>query len=154
MQDGILELWLRLTALHLEEPTSPTSPVRAIRDQWLLASRGYFGGCIPDGVEDAVSTDEGKRLVLKAISSLAWRLNTCPEILDQNVLNLLGVEGVTFVNGCQTWRLQEVCSAVVGLIEGRIGGDTSQTELMPGSKDAPNQALQTTPVTPSETCED
>jgi hypothetical protein len=69
MRDGILELWLRLLALHVEDPDEG-SVGRGIRDNWLLASRGHFGGCVPDGLEEAVSTPEGRAVVVAAIQSL------------------------------------------------------------------------------------
>jgi hypothetical protein len=42
MRDSILELWLRLLALHIEESREEEFIGRKIRDSWLLASRGYF----------------------------------------------------------------------------------------------------------------
>ena len=56
MRDGMLELFLRLLALHLEDPVrQQPHVVRKIRDNWLLASRGYFGGCVPTNLEESVS---------------------------------------------------------------------------------------------------
>ena len=31
-----------------------------IRNQWLLASRGYFRGCVPHAMEDACATQPGQ----------------------------------------------------------------------------------------------
>lgn len=58
MNDGMLELWLRLLALHLPEPTNDGeySATVEIRNNWLLASRGYFVGCVPHSMEDACAT--------------------------------------------------------------------------------------------------
>ena len=62
LRDGILELWLRFLALHIDDPPPSGSIASGIREQWLLASRGYFNGCVPHGMADAVSTDEGRKL--------------------------------------------------------------------------------------------
>ena len=71
MRDGMLEVWLRLLALHLPEPTdSGEHQATLIRNQWLLASRGYFGGCVPHGMEDACATQEGRAVIRRAIDSL------------------------------------------------------------------------------------
>ena len=72
MRDGMLEVWLRLLALHLPEPTNSGQhqATLAIRNQWLLASRGYFGGCVPHGMEEACATPEGRNVVRLAIDSL------------------------------------------------------------------------------------
>lgn len=61
MSDGVLELWLRFLALHVEDPVESGSLETRIRDQWLLASRGFFGGCVPVGLEEAVSTPRGRQ---------------------------------------------------------------------------------------------
>lgn len=38
MQDSVLELWLRLLALHIKDPSKDEEVVvRRIRDNWLLA---------------------------------------------------------------------------------------------------------------------
>jgi hypothetical protein len=90
MQDSILELWLRFLALHIEDPVESGSLATEIRDRWLLASRGYFMGCVPDGLEEAVSTPEGERLVRSAIHSLLNALKKALNHLSNGVLNLMG----------------------------------------------------------------
>jgi hypothetical protein len=133
MQDSILELWLRLLALHIEDPSDESPLTRQIRDSWLLASRGYFMGCIPDNLEEFVSTPEGRATVLQAISSLKVALESGPKLLDHQTLNLLGFVGGSFVRGIESARLKQVADAFVDLIEGRIESDVTSTTFMPGS---------------------
>src|SRR5580658_1339122 len=95
MNDNILELWLRLLALHVEDPVESGSLATRIRDQWLLASRGCWSGCVPEGLEQAVSTPDGEALVRAAIHSLLDDLKTAPSHLSKDVINLMG-----FTNGC------------------------------------------------------
>lgn len=136
MLDSVLELWLRLLALHIEESPEENFIGRKIRDQWLLASRGYFLGHIPVNLEDAVSTNEGRDVVIRAINSLLDVLAKAPERLDRGTLNLLGagVWGVDF----ETWRLIEVGNAFLDLITGKIESDARSTAFMPGCGDAPH----------------
>src|SRR5581483_7275723 len=91
MHDGILELWLRLLALHLPEPTDSGEyqATPKIRNQWLLASKGYFIGCVPHGMEDACSSQEGRTVVRMAIKSLLEALQCAGTLLDSETLNLL-----------------------------------------------------------------
>jgi hypothetical protein len=133
MQDSILELWLRLLALHIEDPSDDTPVARKIRDNWLLASRGYFGGCIPNDLEDAVSSPDGRAIVLRAIGSLETALKKGPSLLDHHTLNLLGFEGVGFTGGFESSRLIQVANAFRDLIDGRIEWDVTSTAFMPGS---------------------
>ena len=132
MRDSMLTLWLRLLALHLEEPTKDGIIERNIRDKWLLASRGFFPGCIPDDLEDAVSTDEGRQVVIGAIKSLISTLAKGPKTLDPGTLNTLGISGAFFSADVEAWRLIEVGNAFLTLIAGEIQSDASSTEFMPG----------------------
>ena len=136
MSDGILELWLRLLALHIEEPTltDATSLGRKIRDQWLLASRGFFMGCIPVNLDEAVSTPESRALVVAAIESLICAAKKAPAGLDYHTLNLLGFVNGEFTRNFESERLVEIGEAFLALIAGEIHSDATSTEFMPGSR--------------------
>ena len=133
MQDSILELWLRLLSLHAEDPSDDSPLVVRIRDNWLLASRGYFVGCIPHRLEETVSTAEGRSHVLHAVTSLKSALEAGPALLDHGTLNLLGFCGGTFVRDVESSRLIEVANAFIDLMEGRIECDVTSRTFMPGS---------------------
>jgi hypothetical protein len=90
MQDSVLELWLRLLALHIDDPVEG-SIGREIRDRWLLASRGYFVGCIPIALDKAVEAEEGKKIVSSAIDSLMIALENGPDKLNCATLEPAGV---------------------------------------------------------------
>jgi hypothetical protein len=133
MRDSILELWLRLLALHIEEPEVAGSIGQQIRDDWLLASRGYFLGCVPVRLEEAISTREGRAIVVAAIISLMKALTDGPQLLDHATLNLLGFDGGQFNSDVESKRLIQVGDAFLALIAGQIQTDASSTEFMPGS---------------------
>ena len=63
MRDEMLELWLRLLSLHLPEPNDngENTATPDIRNRWLLASRGYFNGCVPHEMEYACVIGRLKR---------------------------------------------------------------------------------------------
>src|SRR5688572_23131272 len=90
MSDGMLELWLRLLALHLPDPMDDGryAAVRGIRDQWLLGSRGFFMGCVPHGLEEACGSTEGQALVRSAVLSLLAALGRSEVAIDPATLNL------------------------------------------------------------------
>jgi hypothetical protein len=135
MSDSVLELWLRFLALHVEDPVDSGSLATRIRDQWLLASRGYFSGCVPEGLEKAVSTLEGDKLVRKAIGSLLESLRSAPPHLSKGVLNLMGFTGGEYTVDIETWRLVEVGHAYLALLDGKITAGPSDTSFMPGCQD-------------------
>jgi len=133
MRDGALELWLRLLALHIEEPHTRPSRVCEIRDQWLLASPDYFTGCIPVDLDKAVADEEGRRIVVTAIKSLMTALEKGPSALDPGTLNLVGFMGGVWTKPCETNLLLEVGKAFFDLIDGRINTTAADTSFMPGS---------------------
>jgi len=116
IQDSILGLWLRLLALHLEDPSGTDSPAQALRDEWLLASRGYFSGCAPFDLELDVSTKEGRTLVLAAIESLMGTLRSAPARIDAPTLNLLGIEA-RFPEDVETAQLLKLGDSFRELIQ-------------------------------------
>lgn len=135
MRDGMLEIWLRLLALHLPEPTN-TGEHQAtveIRNRWLLASRGYFGGCVPHCMEEACATDEGRAVVRDAIDSLLAALRKGKSPLDASTLNLLGIESSEFEAPLERVWLTEIGQAFIDLLDGRITCTVESTEVMPGS---------------------
>lgn len=132
MSDSVLETWLRLLALHVEDSVDSGSMATQIRDQWLLASRGFFTGCVPDGLNEAVATPEGASIVKAAIHSLLAALSTGPSHLGKDVFNLMGMEG-TFMGDIESWRFVEVGNAFLALVEGKTGYDSSECLFMPGS---------------------
>jgi hypothetical protein len=133
MNDSVLELWLRLLALHVEDPVSPGSRAATIRDQWLFASRGYCNGCVPVRLDEALSAPEGERLVRAAIRSLLAALSTAPSHIDKDALNLMGFSG-EFTADVDTRRLAEVGKAWLDLLDGKITSRAEDASFMPGSK--------------------
>jgi hypothetical protein len=135
MSDGMLEIWLRLLAFHLPEPTDSGEykATLEIRNQWLLASRGYFGGCVPHGMEQACATQEGRTVVRIAIDSLLAALQQTKTPLDPDMLNLLGIEGCNFAGPIERIWLQDIGHAFLDLLDGKIIGTASSAEVMPGS---------------------
>jgi hypothetical protein len=135
MSDSVLELWLRFLALHVEDPVESGSLATKIRDQWLLASRGFCTGCVPEGLEQAVSTPEGEVLVRVAIHSLLGALKAAPSQLNKDVLNLLGITSGEFTADIETWRLVEVGHAYLALLDGKIAAGPKVASFMPGSRE-------------------
>ncbi len=133
MRDGILELWLRLLSLHIEDSSDHNSPNTSIRNQWLLASRGFFSGCVPTEMESAVSTEEGKAVVIKAINSLLEGLKDAPDLLSKDFLNLLGFQS-PWTMDIETARMAEVCQAFLDLIDGKITMEARDMSFKPGCR--------------------
>ena len=135
MRDPMLELWLRLLSLHLPDPdvTGHNRAAAEIRNRWLLASRGYFNGCVPHDMEYACATAEGCHVVRHAVNSLVNVLDHNDAPLDANTLNLLGIEGMQFVS-IERERLRDIGRAFLDLLDGKITATASSTDIMPGSK--------------------
>lgn len=135
MRDEMLELWLRLLALHLPEPNDRGEHAASlgIRNRWLLASRFYFGGCTPHDMENACSNPEGRNVVRHAIDSLMSALEQSGSPLHADTINLLGIEGCQYFDLERDW-LRDIGYAFIDLLEGRITATARSTDIMPGSK--------------------
>lgn len=135
MRDEMLELWLRLLALHLPEPTDSgeNSATPEIRNKWLLASRGYFNGCVPHNMEFACSTHERMNVVRTAIKSLMASIGKSAAALSADTLNLLGNDGYNY-RDLDRDRLQDIGFAFLDLLDGRITQTAHSTDVMRGSK--------------------
>ena len=131
MRDEILELWLRLLALHLDEPTASESFTREIRDQWLLASKGWFVGWVPHNLEQIASRDDGSELVRSATRKLLAVLNEAPAMLSADTLNVIGFDYL-LGQDVETARLVDVGRAWLDLLDGKIT-DGPSNRIMPGS---------------------
>ena len=127
ISDCLLELWLRLLALHLPEPVGSDDfqPSKDIRDGWMLASRGHFVGCIPHGMVQACATTSGRRAVRAAINGLVAALGRSEAPLDAETLNLLGIENGLFTTFVERRQLREVARAFVDLLDGKIATTAS-----------------------------
>lgn len=132
MRDAILEVWLRLLSLHLPEPTDANLATTEIRNRWLLASRGYFMGCVPHEMAYACSSAEGTAAVRAAIESLMKSLDRSTAPIDSDTLNLLGIEGV-FTSPIDRQTIRDVGSAFIDLLDGKIHDTAASTRIMPGS---------------------
>ena len=132
MRDSILELWLRLLALNIEESPDENYFGREIRNQWLLASKGHFVGHVPHDLHAFANNEIGQPIIRTAIDSLLLKLNNAPGTLDGPTLDLLGIDG-RFNGAIQTSRLIEIGDAFKKLLDGQILDTVHSTKFMPGS---------------------
>lgn len=136
MRDEWLELWLRLIALHLPEPNDAGEhqATPEIRNQWLLASLGFFVGCVPHGLEDACASEEGEAVVRHAILSLLHVLEESDTPLDPDTFNLMGFQVIGFTSSVERRCLKDIGHAFLDLLDGKIVGRASRADILPGSK--------------------
>ena len=133
MRDSVLELWLRLLALHIPETRENEEVSYKIRNHWLLASQIHFNGCVPHMLEEDASTEEGRVIIRAAIHSLLPRLQKAPPILNEKILDLLGFEE-SWNFEFETFRLIEVGEAFLALLDGKLTCTVRETNFMPGCK--------------------
>lgn len=135
MRDAMLELWLRLLALHLPEPekNGKNSATLAIRNQWLFASRIGCTGAVPHGLEEACATEDGRAVIREAIASLMAALGRSSAPLDSSTLNLMCFDGGDFTWTIERKWLHEIGQAFLDLLDGKIKRTARSTEVMPGS---------------------
>lgn len=139
MRDGLLELWLRLLALNLEEP-GPEDDVRnhllrRIRDQWLMASRSGFGGCVPHGFEEFTADPVGMEIVKNAVERLNSALERSQRDLSPTVLDLMGWYDHQPFGEVAYWRMKDVAQSFLDLLNGHF--DPAKADHVPGYGEPP-----------------
>ena len=137
INDANLELLLRLLALQIEDPAStrPTGTdgeraARVIRDQWLLASRGWFVGCVPHGLEETMETRAGATIVRGALAALSVALADAPSTLPRGIVALLGIEG-RFGSDIPIGQLRACADALGDLLDGRMQTTSRDAAIVP-----------------------
>jgi hypothetical protein len=134
IHDGLLEIWLRFLALHLEDPIEPVSLGAKMRNQCLFASRGYGMGWVPFDLEEVVSSEEGKSLIRSAINSLLEAFKGAPQLISSGMLNLMGFKDSLFGGDIETRRFIEVGHAFLDLLDGKITSGPDDLTFEPGSR--------------------
>jgi hypothetical protein len=117
--DSLLELWLRLLALHIDEPSSASDYRHRIRTQWLLASKYNFVGAVPHALEEFTATTEGFDIVRKAVNSLSRVIGQLDQPIQHQTLNLMGFESL-WSKDFAVHELQEFAIKFDDLLESRI----------------------------------
>ena len=139
VHDALLSPFLRLLALHIDDPadrasSETVSATYRIRNQWLLASRYCFVGCVPVALDEAVHTEEGRKVVRKALTGLLYDLESAPSELSHHVFSLLGILDRPFPLDLETWRFVDIARAFLALMDGEIKAGTGDHKtFMPGS---------------------
>jgi hypothetical protein len=127
MRDSSLELWLRMLAMHIEDPPQ-RGLENEIRDQWLVASRGICTGCVPHLLSTYAANPAGQKVVRNAIHSLMSALREGPEYLSKDTLNVLKFE---WGRDVERDSLLELGQAFLDLLDGKITSGAESTAFMP-----------------------
>ena len=118
VNDSILQLLLRLLALHIPEPPpgAALDDSRDVRDRWLLASGVSFPGCVPHDLEVIAMTRTGLSVARSALISLTSALDDMSPRLSGQLFSLLGM-GEPIGKDLSTDDLKAIASDIVGLID-------------------------------------
>jgi hypothetical protein len=116
VNSGLLELFLRLAALHIESPV--TQLEQEIRDDWLFISSGGHSEILCPDFDSYLYPQEGKVIALSAIGSLLIALKNAPKQLNKDMLNVMGFKYI-YVGDVNSEALIALGEACIDLINGR-----------------------------------
>jgi hypothetical protein len=134
MEDSLLALWLRLAALHIRCGANDEDALTRLRNGWMLHSQSWGPGVVIADL-DAIAHDAvAKAGLITAIRSTQTLLADVGTEIQPGILNLLGVEPIIWTMPIKTAGLQEIASAFIDLLEGRIDAKANSMEFMPGSR--------------------
>ena len=124
VEDSMLQLLLRLAALHVPEPLpgADGADARDIRERWLLASGVPFVGCVPHDL-DVVAANRNRLSVARAaLVSLSSALDDMRPRIPGGSFSLLGM-GEPASRDLATDDLKAIVSDIVGLIDAAMAQD-------------------------------
>lgn len=96
----------------------------------------------PHYLNEAISTESGRGIVMQAIRSLMLELKAAPPLLNKDTLNVIGFAH-PYLDDIETAALLEVAEAFIDLIEGRIQSKGDDISFMPGSGRPTNRSSPT-----------
>ncbi len=122
IKDAWLEVWLRLLALHIDDPVTPGGLAERMRNDWLFATKIPHNGCVPHRLDETAAGPEGRAILRGAVESLMAALAREPDDVSAATINLLGIGSGEYGRDIRRSGLLEIGRAFLDLLDDRIVG--------------------------------
>jgi len=119
-RDGLLEAWLRVLSLHMDDDAHKPGWQHDLRDKWLLDSAGFCSGFISASLDDFLSDNDRIAAILRASERSIQSLRGFGAYVPAPFLSGLGLSGpiaadlpierFELIRGCFTALLHRAAS--------------------------------------------
>ena len=131
-RDGLLEAWLRVLSLHMDDDVHKPGWQHDLRDKWLLASAGYFNGCISASLDDFLTEGDRVAVILKAAERSIQRLRTFGSYVPAAFLNAIGLS--PFTEDLPIEWFERIAERFTALLRGELATDASTSPVLPATQ--------------------
>jgi hypothetical protein len=131
-RDWLLEPWLRILSLHLEEEVYEPGWQHDLRDEWLFNSAGFFNGCISASLDTFLTDDERIAVMLRVSERSLQSLRAFGPHVPGALLDALGLYPHTADLPIE-W-FERIAQCFTSLLRGELTTDASTSPVLPATK--------------------
>jgi hypothetical protein len=132
--DFLLEAWLRILSLHLGDEVYQPGWQHDLRDEWLLKSAGFFGGCISPSLDDFLTDAQRVEVVLGASKRCIEKLRAFGDYVPAAFLNSLGLIGPFVDKDLPIEWFSLIFDRFTTLLKGELSTDASTSPVLPATR--------------------
>jgi len=132
-RDGLLEAWLRVLSLHMDDDVHKPGWQHDLRDKWLLVSAGFFSGCISTSLDDFLTDSDRIAAILRASERSIQSLRGFGPYVPAAHLNTLGLAG-PFTADLPTEWFELISDRFATLLRGELTTDASTSPVLPATR--------------------
>lgn len=132
-RDFLLEVWLRVLSLHLDDDVHLPGWQHDLRDKWLLASAGFFSGCIYPALDEFLTDSDRIAAILRASDRSIKSLRAFGDYVPAAFLNALGIKGI-FTSDQPIEYYELIANRFNALLRGELTTDASTSPVLPATR--------------------
>jgi hypothetical protein len=132
--DPLLEAWLRVLSLHLGDDVHKPGWQHDLRDQWLLASTGYFSGWVSPSLDEFLTTEERVVAILQASERCISSLRSFGAFVPATFLNALVFANPSGADLPIEW-FDLIAARFTALLRGELVTDASTSPVLPATRE-------------------
>lgn len=132
-RDPLLEVWLRLLSLHIGDDVYKPGWQHDLRDHWLLASAGFFGGCISPRLDQFLTDEHRVSAILQTSERSIQSLRAFGSYVPATFLNALGIAD-RFGGELPIEWFDLIADRFSALLRGELTTDASTSPVLPQTR--------------------
>ncbi len=130
--DTLLEIWLRVLSLQMEEDVAEPRWQHELRDTWLLNSNGGFMGCISPCLDEYLTDADRIAKVLRASDRCIAALRDFGDYVPAEFLRTLGIQQL-FTEDLPIEWFELIAGRFSSLLRGELETDATTSPTLPAT---------------------
>ena len=127
-----MEAWLRMLALSFPPEVYDHCWLRDLRDDWLLQSAGFFSGFVSPQLDQHLSAEDRKTVILETAKRVRSKIESFEETIPAATLELLGLGWHPHSKSLPRSELLSIADRFIELLEGKLTTTAATSPTLPG----------------------